>query len=161
MIFHSISYLQSLSCAASTEHKKHNPRFACAPYTGCMTDRHHTILTAGLHEVQERLLELITQPKSEKDPPDKWAKTYSALMKAEADATARLAEHDAKTAAKHHTRYEDMPPPTPEDEERFYARFRKLVGLVNDPDADARAMVLAERLGQGDGLGGLADLEDG
>ena len=101
-----------------------------------MTDRHHKILTAGLHEVQERLLELITQPKSEKDPPDKWAKTYSALMKAEADAMARLAEHDAKIAAKTHTRYEDMPPPTPEDEARFDAEFQKLLSSLFEEEED-------------------------
>ena len=117
------------------------------PYTASMTDRHHKILTAGLHEVQERLLELITQPKSEKDPPDKWAKTYSALMKAEADAMARLAEHDAKIAAKHHTRYEDMPPPTPEDEARFYDRFRMLVRSIAESDEER------DFLGEDEGVG--------
>ena len=125
-----------------------------------MTHIDDDILIAGLNSVREQLLDHITQPKSEREPPDKWAKTFSALVKAEADAQARLSDREAEEAAKHHTRYEDMPPPTPEDEARFYARFRKLVGLVNDPDADARAMVLAERLGQGDGFAGLAALED-
>jgi len=125
-----------------------------------MTNLSDEFFETALAGVQERLDDLITQPKKDSDPPDKYAKSMSALMKAQEDILARQANHKAAIAAKHHTRYEDMPPPTPEDEERFYARFRKLVGLVNDPDADARAMVLAERLGQGDGLGGLAALED-
>ena len=29
-----------------------------------------------------------------------------------------------------YTRWEDMPPPTPEDEARFFTRFRKLVGDI-------------------------------
>ena len=111
--------------------------------------------------IQERLDDLITQPKADRGPPGQWSKDYSALLKARADTVAEIEARAAKTAATKHTRYEDMPPPTPEDEERFYARFRKLVGLVNDPDADARAMVLAQELEQKLGAGGLANLEKG
>ena len=34
-------------------------------------------------------------------------------------------------------RYEDMPPPTPEDEARFYARFQELVrAIATQPDEE-------------------------
>lgn len=126
-----------------------------------MTDLTDEFFETALAGIAFELDDLVTQPKSEREPPDKFAKSISALMKAKADVLAQMEQERAKTAAKHHTRYEDMPPPTPEDEERFYARFRKLVGLVNDPDADARAMVLADRLGQKLGAGSLGNLEDG
>ena len=92
-----------------------------------MTDLTDEFFETALAGIQERWDDLITQPKSEGDPPDKWAKSFSALMKAEADAKARLEEHRAKAFAKQHTRYEDMPPPTPEDEARFHARFKKIM----------------------------------
>jgi polyphosphate kinase len=125
-----------------------------------MTNLTDEFFETALAGIQERLDDLITQPKSDSDPPEKFAKSISALMKAKADVLAQQEQEQAKELAKHHTRYEDMPPPTPEDEERFYARFRKLVGLVNDPDADARAMVLAQELEQKLGAGGLGELED-
>lgn len=125
-----------------------------------MTDLSDEFFDATLASIQERLTDLITQPKSDSDPPEKWSKSFIALLKAEEEARSRLDRRNAQDFAAKHTRYEDMPPPTPEDEARFYERFRKLVGLVNDPDADARAMVLAERLEQGVGLRGLANMED-
>lgn len=131
-----------------------------APYTAGMTHPTDEFFETALAGIQERLDDLITQPKSDGDPPDKFAKSISALMKAKADVLAQQEQEQGKQFAKKHTRYEDMPPPTPEDEDRFYARFRKLVGLVNDPDADARAMVLAQELEQKLGAGGLANLEE-
>ena len=98
-----------------------------------MTDLTDEFFATALAGIQERLDDLITQPKSESDP-DKWAKSFSALMKAEADAKARLEDHRAKTFAKQHTRYEDMPPPTPEDEARFHARFEKLLAEIFDEE---------------------------
>ena len=71
-----------------------------------MTDLTDEFFATALAGIQERLDDLITQPKSESDP-DKWAKSFSALMKAEADAKARLEDHRARTFAKQHTRYED------------------------------------------------------
>ncbi len=116
--------------------QKHNPRFGGCAYTERMADTHSEILAAGLQSVQEKLLDHITQPKSESGPPGEWAKSYSARMKAEADAQARLAAHNAKVAAATHTRYEDMPPPTPEDEARFDAEFQKLLSELFDEDND-------------------------
>ena len=101
-----------------------------APYTAGMTDLTDEFFETALAGIQERLDDLITQPKSESDPPDKWAKSFSALIKAEADAKARLEDHRAKAFAKIHTRYEDMPPPTPEDEARFHDRFRSLIHRI-------------------------------
>ena len=92
-----------------------------------MTHIDDDILIAGLNSFREQLLEHITQPKSEREPPDKWAKTFSALVKAEADAQSRLSDREAEEAAKTHTRYEDMPPPTPEDEARFHDEFRTIM----------------------------------
>ena len=100
-----------------------------------MTHNDDDILVAGLNSVREQLLDHITQPKSEREPPDKWAKTFSALVKAEADAKARLSEREAEEAAKQHTRYEDMPPPTPEDEARFDAEFQKILSALFDENA--------------------------
>ena len=99
-----------------------------------MTDLTDEFFATALAGIQARLDDLITQPKSESDPPDKWAKSFSALMKAEADAKARLENHRAKTFAKQHTRYEDMPPPTPEDEARFHERFEKLLAEIFDEE---------------------------
>ena len=98
-----------------------------------MTDLTDEFFATALAGIQERLDDLITQPKSESDP-DKWAKSFSALMKAEADAKARLEDHRAKTFAKQHTRYEDMPPPTPEDEVRFDAEFQKILSEIFGED---------------------------
>jgi len=97
-----------------------------------MTDLTDEFFATALAGIQARLDDLIAQPKSEGDPPDKWAKSFSALMKAEADAKARLEDHRAKTFAKQHTRYEDMPPPTPEDEARFHERFRRIMRDILD-----------------------------
>ena len=98
-----------------------------------MTDLTDEFFATALAGIQERLDDLITQPKSESDP-DKWAKSFSALMKAEADAKARLEDHRAKTFGKQHTRYEDMPPPTPEDEARFDAEFQKILSEIFGED---------------------------
>jgi hypothetical protein len=99
-----------------------------------MTNLTDEFFETALAGIQERLDDLITQPKSEGDPPDKWAKSFSALIKAEADAKARLDDHRAKAFAKQHTRYEDMPPPTPEDEARFDAEFKKILSALFDED---------------------------
>ena len=99
-----------------------------------MTDLSDEFFEAALTSVQERLTDLITQPKSDSDPPDQWSKSFTALVKAEEAAQARLDRHRAKTAVTKHTRYEDMPPPTPEDEARFYDRFEKLVKSIAEYD---------------------------
>lgn len=99
-----------------------------------MTDLTDEFFATALAGIQERLDDLITQPKSESDPPDKWAKSFSALMKAKADAKDRLEDHRAKAFAKQYTRYEDMPPPTPEDEARFNAEFQRLLSELFDED---------------------------
>ena len=97
-----------------------------------MTDLTDEFFATALAGIQARLDDLIAQPKSEGDPPDKWAKSFSALMKAEADAKARLEDYRAKAFTKQHTRYEDMPPPTPEDEARFHERFRRIMRDILD-----------------------------
>ena len=92
-----------------------------------MTNLSDEFFETALASVQERLTDLITQPKSDSDPPDQWSKSFTALVKAEEAAQARLDRHRAKTAAKTHTRYEDMPPPTPEDEARFHEQFQSIM----------------------------------
>ena len=92
-----------------------------------MTDLSDDIFETALASFQERLTDLITQPKSDSDPPDQWSKSFTALVKAEEAAQARLDGHRAKTAATKHTRYEDMPPPTPEDEARFHEQFQSIM----------------------------------
>ena len=92
-----------------------------------MTDLSDDIFETALASVQERLTDLITQPKSDSDPPDQWSKSFTALVKAEEAAQARLDRHRAKKAATQHTRYEDMPPPTPEDEARFHEQFQSIM----------------------------------
>jgi len=101
-----------------------------------MTDLTDEFFETALAGIQERLDDLITQPKKENDPPDKWSKSMSALMKAKADLLAQRDAEQVKAATKHHTRYEDMPPPTPEDEARFYARFEKLVKSIAESDEE-------------------------
>jgi len=49
------------------------------------------------------------------------------LAKVEAERLASTKDADPK-----YTRYEDMPPPSPEDEAAFYERFKLLVGLVDE-----------------------------
>jgi len=72
-----------------------------------LTDLTDDFFATALAGIQARLDDLITQPKSESDPPDKWAKSFSALMKAEADAKA-------------------------EDEARFHERFRRIMRDILD-----------------------------
>ena len=99
-----------------------------------MKDLSNEFFATALAGIQERLDDLITQPKSESDPPDKFAKSISALMKAKADVLAQQEAEQAKDFAKHHTRYEDMPPPTLEDEARFDAEFNKILAALFDED---------------------------
>ena len=107
-------------------------------YSGLMTDIHTTELDLfkraeiALHSQLDAILLSVGK---EDSPPDststeKWAKSISTLLKALDDAAQRRAAAEAEIAAKTYTRYEDMPPPTPEDEARFYDEFRKLVGEV-------------------------------
>ena len=52
---------------------------------------------------------------------------------------AKLAKLEAEIPDKNpkYMRYEDMPPPTPEDEARFYARFQDLVrNIAARPDEE-------------------------
>jgi len=97
-----------------------------------MTDLTDAFFETALAGIQERLDDLITQPKEERGPPGQWSKDYSGLLKARADTVAEIEARAAKTAATKHTRYEDMPPPTPEDEARFHARFRKIMRDIRD-----------------------------
>jgi hypothetical protein len=92
-----------------------------------MTDLSDEFFETALAGIQERLDDLITQPKSERGPPGQWSKDYSGLLKARADTLAQIEARDAKAFAKQYTRYEDMPPPTPEDEARFDAEFQKIL----------------------------------
>ena len=98
-----------------------------------LTDEFFETALAG---IQERLDDLITQPKSDGDPPDKWSKSVSALMKTKADLMAQQELEQAKQFAKQHTRYEDMPPPTPEDEARFHDRLRSLIHRIAKSEED-------------------------
>ena len=95
-----------------------------------MTDLTDEFFETALAGIQERLDDLITQPKSERGPPGQWSKDYSGLLKARADTVAEIEVRAAKTTATKHTRYEDMPPPTPEDEARFHDRFRSLIHRI-------------------------------
>ena len=95
-----------------------------------MTYLSNEFFETALLAVKEQLEDLITTPKSEREPPDKFAKNLSALMKAQADTQAQFEAFRAKTEAKKYTRYEDMPPPTPEDEARFHDRFRSLIHRI-------------------------------
>lgn len=104
-----------------------------------MTELTHEFFDAALLAVKEQLEDLITTPKSEREPPDKFAKNLSALMKAQAETEAQYDAFRAKTFAKQYTRYEDMPPPTPEDEARFHARFAELVDRIAMSEEDGEA----------------------
>ena len=125
-----------------------------------MTDLTDEFFATALAGIQERLDDLITQPKIKGDPPDKWAKSFSALMKAEGDAKARLEDHRAKAFATKHTRYEDMPPPTPEDEARFHDRFRSLIHRIAMSEEEGEARKGDEGVGHHHGAGSLENLAD-
>ena len=99
-----------------------------------MTDLSNEFFEATLSAVKEQLEDLITTPKSERAPPDKFAKDLSALLKAQAETQAQYEAFRAKTEAKKYTRYEDMPPPTPEDEARFDAEFQQILADLFDED---------------------------
>ena len=99
-----------------------------------MTYLSNEFFETALLAVKEQLEDLITTPKSEREPPDKFAKNLSALMKAQADTQSQFEAFRAKTEAKKYTRYEDMPPPTPEDEARFDAEFQRILSELFDED---------------------------
>ena len=101
-----------------------------------MTDLSDEFFETALAGIQERLDDLITQPKSERGPPGQWSKDYSGLLKAREDTLAQIETRDAKAFAKKHTRYEDMPPPTPEDEARFHDRLRSLIHRIAMSEED-------------------------
>lgn len=105
-----------------------------------MTDTYDTdldLINQTDAALRRQLKALLEGPKTESDPPDKWARAVSALTKARDENEARRARLESKIAAKTHTRYEDMPPPTPEDEARFHARFEKLIGEIIDERGEA------------------------
>lgn len=65
-----------------------------------------------------------------KDPApqmDKITKSISMHLKTYADAAAHFKDIAAQEQKTKYTRYEDMPPPSPEDRERFKARFLDLI----------------------------------
>ena len=99
-----------------------------------MTDLTDEFFETALAGIKFELDDLVTKPKSEREPPDKYAKSISALMKAKADLMAQQEREQAKAFAQIHTRYEDMPPPTPEDEARFDAEFTRLLKELFDED---------------------------
>ena len=105
-----------------------------------MTDLTDAFFETALAGIQERLDDLITQPKEERGPPGQWSKDYSGLLKARADTVAEIEARAAKTAATKHTRYEDMPPPTPEDEARFDAEFQKILSELFDKRGTDRSV---------------------
>ncbi len=116
-----------------------DPRSLSWAYIWLMTDT--TQITLDLLNKTEAALQLkldtlLSVSTEGDDPPDKWARAISTLLKTLDDMTARRTAIEARIAAKTHTRYEDMPPPTPEDEARFYERFRKLVGSITDGRRD-------------------------
>lgn len=47
-------------------------------------------------------------------------------------------EADVPDPSPKYTRYEDMPPPTPEDEARFEARFRDLIAALDSEEIEQR-----------------------
>jgi len=115
-----------------------------------MTQTPTDILLASERALQDKLTALLASMEKEDAPPaENSARGIMALFKALDDIEARRARLAEKNAAKLNTRYEDMPPPTPEDEARFYAQFKSLVGLVDDIVEDQSAMVLAERVAKG------------
>jgi hypothetical protein len=89
-------------------------------------------LTRTEAAIQAKLDGLLQSPDTDDNPPDKWARSISTLMKALDDTAQQRAALEAHIAAKTHTRYEDMPPPTPEDEARFDALFKKLYDSIDD-----------------------------
>ncbi len=99
-----------------------------------MTDLTDEFFATALAGIKFELDDLVNRPKSEREPPDKFAKSISALMKAKADVVAQQEKEQAKSFAKQHTRYEDMPPPTPEDEARFDAEFQKILSEIFGED---------------------------
>ncbi|GGX75928.1 hypothetical protein GCM10011309_27460 [Litorimonas cladophorae] len=47
-------------------------------------------------------------------------------------------ESDIPDPTPKYTRYEDMPPPTPEDEARFEAQFRELIAALDSEEIEQR-----------------------
>ncbi len=102
-----------------------------------MTDKTQNLL-ATLRQTEAGLiadLEAMNQPtqtESQVDPPDRNPKDISITLKALDDVQAQIEKAEAKETAKKYTRWEDLPPPSPEDEERFYEEFKRLFRIVAD-----------------------------
>lgn len=58
---------------------------------------------------------------------DRIAKSILLLLKTHADAAAHFKDVAAQELDTKYTKYEDIPPPSPEDRERFKARFLDLI----------------------------------
>mgnify|MGYP000040806475 CR=1 FL=1 len=80
---------------------------------------------------------------------DKLAKSISVHLKAHADTTAHNRNLAARETAKKYTRYEDLPPLSPEDRERFKARFLDLISRLQAgkyvPDHPEEAICIGDR----------------
>jgi len=119
-----------------------------------MTQPSKPLDTLALQDAITRLTELIAVLDGD-DPPEKFeklARAVSAQLKALRDIEARNADLQESADATRYTRYEDMPPPSPEDRARFIRRFERLYGQVTGPGETAEDLVRAGADG-GDAIG--------
>jgi len=102
-----------------------------------MTDKTQNLL-ATLRQTEAGLiadLEAMNQPspvEGQTDPPDRNPRNISITLKALDDVRVQIEKAEAKETARQYTRWEDLPPPSPEDEERFYEEFKRLFRIVAD-----------------------------
>lgn len=100
-----------------------------------MTDKTNTTLStlieaeAGLRDMLTRLTKRMGEQK-DTEPLDKCPRAFSATLKALNEVVTQREAIEAKAKAEKYTRWEDLPPPSPEDEARYYEDFKRIYHAV-------------------------------
>ena len=97
-----------------------------------MTDENQTYLDT-LHDTRARLvaeLKALNAPPEDGDALDRSPRNISATLKAIDDVQSQIDKAEEKLTKQTYSRWEDLPPPSPEDEARYYEDFKRIFRRV-------------------------------
>ena len=86
----------------------------------------------SLDHIEDGLRQSLTNLMASADPPEKIARSVSAILKSLDDIAAHRTRMTEREQAETHTRIEDLPPPNPAELARFYDRFYQLYDAILD-----------------------------
>lgn len=87
---------------------------------------------AALRIVLNALTDKLDPDSPTDDPPEKTARAISVVIKSLDDISEKRERSLKRQMAESYTSYEDLPPPSPEEDARFYAEFKRLYNSILD-----------------------------